>query len=618
MTMDSGASAGFLTAMYGESVAPAHLLIWELAGKRSTWHQDITAAKRYAIEASARGDVYYGLCLSPEDRGPAKRCAADSVIAVPGVWLDIDYGVVGHKKPNLPGDLNDAVDLLMALPLQPTEVVDSGGGLQVYWLFPELLPVFDETGRAEAASLVKRWLRYAQDVARKLGRERGEPEGWDVDATFDLARVLRVPGTLNHKHEPPKPVTTLTEIGCGRRYSVADLLAALPAPDHADEFADQQTQRRLGELRETITDGGLVLRPDAQPDWSRIGPMCMLDAEFSQTWNRQREDFADKSASSYDMAIATRLLVNGFDPQQVANHMIAWRRIHGDQDDITKATRADYVARTLARAQSWVDQHHADQQLKQIAYAHERQQGASPAEAAAAADSVNPDDPDKVLELLSQRFQVKLDEIYVIWGDENVYRMVVGERLIQLGGVNALLQFRQFRAKLADVSGVLVPTMKDGEWLPYAQNLLRIAHLSAKHPGDASDTLTRISDQILEYLDVNRPPTDRELAYRAALSRKSFCQGGYVYIFAGGDSGLAQHLRLLDDPTSNGSSLAQNLRDIGWQSVNKTVWYDNHSICRSVWRRSLTAINDAREFRRRKSAENAASEIPNDPNADEA
>ena len=31
-------------------------------------------------------------------------------------------------------------------------------------------------------------------------------DGWKLDGTADLCRLIRIPGTLNHKFDPPRPV----------------------------------------------------------------------------------------------------------------------------------------------------------------------------------------------------------------------------------------------------------------------------------------------------------------------------------------------------------------------------------------------------------------------------
>src|SRR5262249_1782569 len=64
-----------------------------------------------------------------------------------------------------------------------------------------------------------------QEALRARCRERG----WSMDSTHDLARVLRLPGTVNRKlPDNPVPVTVL-EAAWSRVYDVADFEAALSA-----------------------------------------------------------------------------------------------------------------------------------------------------------------------------------------------------------------------------------------------------------------------------------------------------------------------------------------------------------------------------------------------------
>ena len=76
---------------------------------------------------------------------------------------------------------------------KPSLIVRTGGGLHVYWLSDRVLTV-DE------------WQPYANGLkaaAKAAGLK------FDPTCTGDAARVLRVPGTLNYKYDPPRPVSLL-------------------------------------------------------------------------------------------------------------------------------------------------------------------------------------------------------------------------------------------------------------------------------------------------------------------------------------------------------------------------------------------------------------------------
>jgi hypothetical protein len=77
----------------------------------------------------------------------------------------------------------------------PSVVVDSGGGVHAYWLLrePWLLDIDDTRQAAEVVQRV--W------VQQVIGAD---------PTVHDLVRILRVPGTLNFKYDPPPPVQFVT------------------------------------------------------------------------------------------------------------------------------------------------------------------------------------------------------------------------------------------------------------------------------------------------------------------------------------------------------------------------------------------------------------------------
>ena len=146
-------------------------------------------------------EIYYMPCLHQDQTGPAGRGKADGVIVVPGFWMDIDIAGDGHKQSKLPKDIDAALDIINDIPLKPTMIVHSGGGLHVYWLFekPWILTSPDENKKAQALS--KEFQGIIQAVARK--------KGYKLDNTADLARVLRLPATYNYKNGQRKEVQVI-------------------------------------------------------------------------------------------------------------------------------------------------------------------------------------------------------------------------------------------------------------------------------------------------------------------------------------------------------------------------------------------------------------------------
>jgi hypothetical protein len=63
-------------------------------------------------------------------------------------------------------------------------------------------------------------------------KKLAEAKGWTIDATADLARVLRLPGTINHKSDPIQVTVDLPEtVHCySRAEIIQELAASTPQP----------------------------------------------------------------------------------------------------------------------------------------------------------------------------------------------------------------------------------------------------------------------------------------------------------------------------------------------------------------------------------------------------
>jgi len=79
------------------------------------------------------------------------------------------------------------------LAVAPAVIVDSGGGYHCYWLLRAPFVLASNDDRERARRLQAAWVAYV---------------GGDT-AAKDLARVLRVPGSVNRKYDPPRPVAIL-------------------------------------------------------------------------------------------------------------------------------------------------------------------------------------------------------------------------------------------------------------------------------------------------------------------------------------------------------------------------------------------------------------------------
>jgi hypothetical protein len=211
----------FLEALYGTN-APGYLVQSRFKPKKVYWHpaHDLEGVALKARQEARRSDFYFGLGLQPTKLDGGQRGGADTVIGVPAVYLELDWQHAAHKKSHLPPDRTAVLALLGEFALPPSILVDSSHGLHVYWLFPE--PWTWEPGDVAQREDAHQLVVAVQTAVQRLAAAHG----WtDVDSTHDLARVLRLPETLNHKDTPPTPVQVL-DWHPERRYRRAELQAA--------------------------------------------------------------------------------------------------------------------------------------------------------------------------------------------------------------------------------------------------------------------------------------------------------------------------------------------------------------------------------------------------------
>ncbi len=117
---------------------------------------------------------------------------------------------------------------------EPSVIIASGGGFHTYWLLAETWELATDTDRESATALQEAWPAY-------VGADR------DVK---DLARILRVPGTVNYKYDPPRPVEFLS-CDLDRRYALGDLAALVPAVEDTSWMETDRTPVvRAGDDRE--------------------------------------------------------------------------------------------------------------------------------------------------------------------------------------------------------------------------------------------------------------------------------------------------------------------------------------------------------------------------------
>ena len=175
---------------------------------------------KYVAEFLEKGrDVYFGVAKFETNLNRKKENVKD----LKSFWIDLDCGeskAEVNQKTGRPDGYIDQPTALQELQkfckligLPKPLLVNSGRGIHAYW------PLTNPISKEE-------W----EPVANRLN-ELCVLHNLYVDASvFEIARVLRVPGTLNFKDNPPKPVELISDAPDVEYETFKNLLGVKEAP----------------------------------------------------------------------------------------------------------------------------------------------------------------------------------------------------------------------------------------------------------------------------------------------------------------------------------------------------------------------------------------------------
>jgi hypothetical protein len=244
-------------------------------GKVRQWFtEDRQEAVDLAIAQSDEGwDAYFGVLPRTGEHGDSEHVSNTTTV----LWADLDAKTLGSKQACLMA--------LVRFTIAPSVVVDSGHGYHAYWKLTREFPW-------EAAQLAMKGL------AAKL---KG-------DHVYDKARILRIPGTQNHK-EDPLPVravmfdtTNLRPLQDFHQYIEAAYQRELPVAPRIEQTYVQPADR--DELPDWLSDlirDGAPQGQRSEACWkvmSQLAKRGWSDAEIRAAFDSGR--IGEKMRESYD------------------------------------------------------------------------------------------------------------------------------------------------------------------------------------------------------------------------------------------------------------------------------------------------------------------------------
>lgn len=190
------------------------------------------------------------------------------------LWIDVDEpGESGYRR------------CIGSLPVQPSIVVSSGGGWHGYWLLTEPV-LLDE---------------HHRDMAKLTLKGMAMTAGSDT-AVADLARIMRLPGTVNTK--PGRDARRCEVVDCLPAYydyqQFEDAFAPLAAPKRQiTRHIPQEASAGLPKwCADYLTNGA---RAGERNNTAYAAARCMLDNGYSTT-DMERAITARASADGLDMS----------------------------------------------------------------------------------------------------------------------------------------------------------------------------------------------------------------------------------------------------------------------------------------------------------------------------
>lgn len=239
-------------------------------------------------------NIYFGVCPRNDRKGKE-----ENVKEVNCFWADLDCKNEKERQERL--------EKLKSFKFPPSIIVDSGHGYHTYWLLtkPHLI-------------------QSNQDKLDIKGSLKGLSATLNADKTFDLSRILRVPGTKNVK-DPHNPLLVqIIKIEVSRKYDIEDF---------------KQFRVKVEDVTAEVE-----ITPEETPD--RFWRILEEDPKLRATWDGKRKDLKDNTRSGYDMALANLLMPYSFSDSEIA--AILQASPSGKAKEATK----QYLSLTIGKARN--------------------------------------------------------------------------------------------------------------------------------------------------------------------------------------------------------------------------------------------------------------------------
>lgn len=471
----------FLTTLFGTTTEPK--VIWTRGPwNESHFERDVANMPRHVEACAQDRDVYVGMyLLASLPTGPAARGKFENVGGLVAFYMDVDYLSDSHKGKGYPPSRDSALALVReALPAhKPSMVVNTGNGVHCYWLlkspwrFPDDA---DEKARAQ---------KYLQDLQYTV-REKARERGFTFDSTFDITRVLRVPGTLNHRNpQNPKPVTLLyCDDAC--RY----------APEDFDGYLLESPSAQGRAIKDLDAFADVVV-PDTPPypSIALLELMSQNERVRKSVEGAYRRDLRDNTGSGHDMSLADAMLFRGWTPQDTVNDLVACLAYRRD----AKVKPRSYYLYTLAAASAFVDEKREEQ--------------------------ARVPDRDAAVKLIKAKTGLSVEALLQTGQDKPYYVLLLTDgSAIKMPSSAYIMARDKFVTRIAEYTGHVLSISKL-DWPEVCKALLATRELLTEH-----DMRMTTAEWLDSYMEGSPPFTEESTQAQALKEGRPFAKDGLLYV----------------------------------------------------------------------------------------
>jgi hypothetical protein len=282
-------------------------------------------------QAAKKRNIYVAINEGSGNGCLNKKLSSNDVEFVRAIGVDLDPKKLAegdatgaHFRSECERLLKEVAAICADPHFPPTITVYSGGGYWLLWCFEEKV-----AATPEVVALV-------EGIGRTLAKRFGG------DSTFDISRIMRLPGTINYPDEGKAKqgrtpsLSYLSDLTSGKRYTLAALESLAP-PTAKPESAIVTSEPIEWEMvwEDHYEDLELQLRAKFEAWRARVSPLDAL-------WNGAAvAGQNDTSPSGFEYQLAMRLRHLGFTSTEFAQLRAVWEH---------RSEKSDHSQRLVQRA----------------------------------------------------------------------------------------------------------------------------------------------------------------------------------------------------------------------------------------------------------------------------